>query len=183
MKTRACVLLLLALLTPLFARADAVFAFTDLDNYVKQADEIFIGECLPIDETKVSGFVFVRKMCVVSVLQGTFNPSNEVTVLAPMGLPAPLPGHYYLICGKENTRGEIVSFAFEGLSIFELPVWDQTKSQREYKLQEVLKDLKGKTLKEKLIILIRKRQDDLKREQQNIQREMDELDKVLKTAG
>jgi hypothetical protein len=181
MKAIFSVILSLALLAPTMAHADrALSRFTDLDSFIRECKVSFIGECLRIDETKASAFVYVRKVRVVSALQGAYTAAKEVTVLARTPL---LPGHYYLICGEENTKGEVGSWWLEEGEVEIHVAGGDVKTVREAQLTSVLKGLEGISFKEKLLVLFKRRHDQLQAEEQQIKREAEVLGKALKPNG
>jgi len=180
MKSIAVICLSIILINPNLAWADAGHSqFTDLDSFIKGCKVSFIGECLPIDETNVSQLVFVRNMRAVDVLQGSYTHGKDVTVLARTPL---VPGRYYLICGHENTRGELMTWQQEESEV-EIQVWGETKGQKEYQLAGVIKELDGKPFKEQLEIIFKRRQAQLKAEEEKTKREMEVLDKALMPAN
>jgi hypothetical protein len=180
MKSIALICLSIILINPNLARADAGHSqLTDLDSFIKGCKVSFIGECLPINETNVVEIVKVRNMRVVDVLQGSYTPGKNVIVLARTPL---VPGRYYLICGNENTRGELMTWQQEESEV-EIQVWGETKGQKEYQLAGFIKGLDGKPFKEQLEIIFKQRLAQLKAEEEKTKREMEVLDKALKQAS
>src|ERR1035437_9864329 len=176
MKHICLFLLTLALFSPMLASADrGVTQFTDLDSFIKDCKVSFIGECLPIDETKVGAFTFFRQMRIVSVLQSGHSVGETVNVAA--GTPL-VPGRYYLICGDELSSGTIRTWWLQEGDV-EIQVWGETKDQKDYQLAGVINGLDGKSFKEKLQIIFKRRQDQLKTEEEKAKREAELLEKAL----
>ena len=65
----------------------------------------------------------------------------------------------------------------------EIQVWGETKGQKEYQLAGVIKELDGKPFKEQLEIIFKRRQAQLKAEEEKTKREMEVLDKALMPAN